>query len=555
MKNAKILIVEDEELVKLTIKEYLETSGYNVVGEASTGEEALQLIDMHSPDMVFMDINLKGSMDGIETAGHIYKKYNIPVVYVTAYSDEKNLERAKPTNPYGYVVKPFTDRDLISAIELSLNKFEMEKAIRKSEERYRKIFEDSLDMIYIRSTNGRFLDVNPAGVKMMGYNSREEMLKINIGKDVYINEEDRKKFEQEIAQNGFVKEREMELKKKDGTIINVLVSSSVIKDAKGNITGYRGIIRDITDQLLMQQQLLDTSEELLTANEKLKHTQAAMIQHEKLASIGQLAAGVAHELNNPIGFISSNANTLEKYFTAIKNYVDLLESVIDNIKVTPDELTSKIEQAKNYKTEKKLDFLFEDVPDLFSESKEGFQRITSIIENLRSFSRVDHSDTIKEHDLNKAIENTLVVAKNEIKYSTNVKKNLSEIPLVECHGNEINQVFLNIIVNASHAIKSQNRQEKGTIEIKTYEKEGNVYCEIEDDGPGIPQNIIDKIFDPFFTTKEVGKGTGLGLNISYDIIVNKHKGKLTVESEMGKGTTFIIMLPVQSPLKKKGNHD
>ena len=286
---------------------------------------------------------------------------------------------------------------------------------------------------------------------------------------------------------------------------------------------------------------------LLESYNKLKQTQAQLIQQEKLASIGQLAAGVAHEINNPLGFISSNFKSLQDYLTIIKGYILALENLVQQVKRNnSSNLMESIIKIEELKEKKDVNFILHDIEDIFSESVEGFDRMMSIVENLKNFSRIDCDNNTEEYDINKAIESTLIVARNEIKYVAQVEKHLSEVPLIECRGDEINQVILNILVNAAQAIKAQNRSELGKIEIKSYQKGEHVYCEICDDGPGIPNKIFNKIFDPFFTTKEVGKGTGLGLNISYDIIVNKHKGDLIVNSEVGKGATFIIKLPITS---------
>ena len=174
---------------------------------------------------------------------------------------------------------------------------------------------------------------------------------------------------------------------------------------------------------------------------------------------------------------------------------------------------------------------------------EGVYRITEIVTSLRNFSRSEDETKIESYDINEALESTLVVAKNEIKYVADVEKELSVVPRIECIGSEINQVLLNILVNAAQAIESQRRSDRGLIHIKTYADPESLYCEISDNGPGIPQNIVNRIFDPFFTTKDAGEGTGLGLNISYDIVVHKHNGELSVQSEEGKGTTFTMKLP------------
>ncbi|MHC4073653.1 MAG: sensor histidine kinase, partial [Planctomycetota bacterium] len=210
------------------------------------------------------------------------------------------------------------------------------------------------------------------------------------------------------------------------------------------------------------------------------------------------------------------------------------------------ELRNKTKDIGQFRDDKKIDFILEDIQGLFDDSREGLERVTNIIQNLRDFSRIDQPGSRDEYNINKGIETTLIVVKNEIKYDTDVKINFSEVPLIFCHSGQINQVFLNILLNAAQAIKTQERDGNGTITIRTYTSEDKAVCEIADDGPGIPPEALSKIFDPFFTTKPVGKGTGLGLNVSYDIIVNKHNGELLVDSKVGEGTKFTIKLPIGS---------
>ncbi len=285
--------------------------------------------------------------------------------------------------------------------------------------------------------------------------------------------------------------------------------------------------------------------ELEAANHELKQMHSQLVQNEKLASIGQLAAGVAHEMNTPVGFVASNFDTLGKYVNKFQKLILLYEEFIDEIEMfEKQELLEKAESIKQSREEMKIDFILEDIQGLFSESKEGLKRVTNIIQNLRDFSRIDQAGDLAEYNLNDGISATLTVAKNEIKYDCNLKTDFGEIPSINCNSGQINQVFLNILVNASQAIKSQKKEDLGNIEIKTYAINNYVVCEISDDGPGIPEDKLQKIFDPFFTTKPIGKGTGLGLSVSHDIIVSKHKGQLQVESTVGKGTKFIIKLPI-----------
>lgn len=271
-------------------------------------------------------------------------------------------------------------------------------------------------------------------------------------------------------------------------------------------------------------------EELEKMSKNVEETQALMIQQEKLASIGQLAAGVAHELNNPIGFVNSNINALKDYVPEMKNYIAHLEKYCDKEKLDSHSAHD-------------IEYILEDIPDLVDESLDGLNRVTSIVKSLKDYARVDLEDRI-DYNINEGIEATLIVSRNTYKYVANIHKDLSIVPLLVVNGNQINEVLLNIFVNAAQAIEEQSRKEKGNIYVKTYNDGSHVYCEIKDDGPGIPTEITHKIFDPFFTTKEPGKGTGLGLNIAYNTINAKHDGELTVQSVLGKGTTFKIALPI-----------
>ena len=286
--------------------------------------------------------------------------------------------------------------------------------------------------------------------------------------------------------------------------------------------------------------------ELLRANRELKQMQSQLVQSEKLAAIGELAAGVAHEMNTPVGFVASNFETLDSYVEKIKGLFgayDLLTAQVGT--ATETELLEKAAAMNKMRDDLKMDFIIEDIQGLLDDCSEGLERITSVILNLKDFSRVGQPGVREEFCVNDGIESTLVVARNEINYDADIKTEFSQVPFVLCEAGQVNQVFLNILLNAVQAIKSQERQKNGTITIKTYATETEVVCEISDDGPGIPVDKLSKISDPFFTTKPAGKGTGLGLSVSYDIIVNKHGGKLLVDSTVGKGTKFIIKLPIE----------
>lgn len=268
--------------------------------------------------------------------------------------------------------------------------------------------------------------------------------------------------------------------------------------------------------------------------EQLEAAQSQLMQSEKMASVGQLAAGVAHEINNPIGFVYSNLGTLEKYlenlFEIVDNY-ELAESAI-----TDGDVLARLQLAKQ-----KLDlpFLKEDLPALMGESKDGITRVKKIVQDLKDFSHVDVTEEWELADLQRGIDTTLNIVSNEIKYKAEVIKEYGNIPEVKCLSSQLNQVFMNLLVNAAHAI-----EDRGTITIRTGQQGQEVWVEVSDTGKGIAPENLKRIFDPFFTTKPIGKGTGLGLSMAYGIM-KKHHGRIEVQSEVGKGTTFRVSLPVE----------
>ena len=277
------------------------------------------------------------------------------------------------------------------------------------------------------------------------------------------------------------------------------------------------------------------SEEVRISREK----DQIMIQQDKMASIGQLAAGVAHEINNPIGFVSSNLGSLDKYLSRLIDFIGLQAEKLASL--APPELSGEIEAKRK---SLKLDYIMEDAGKLVRESLEGVDRVRKIVKDLKTFSRLDE-EKYKCSDINECLESTINIVWNEIKYKATLKKELGVIPHINCYPQQLSQVVMNLMMNASHAIENH-----GEIVLRTWSDTGFIYISVEDNGCGIPEEIQCKIFEPFFTTKEIGKGTGLGLSISFDII-RKHGGDITVNSVVGKGTKFTVRLPlVEMPEKE-----
>ncbi len=289
----------------------------------------------------------------------------------------------------------------------------------------------------------------------------------------------------------------------------------------------------------LDKQVAQRTSQLLKVNEELKHeietrnkleknlkaTQGQMILQEKMASIGQLAAGVAHEINNPIGFISSNLNTMNKYVCKFVEFINVQSAGMS------------FEELKQLNNKYKIDYICEDMKDLVTESSEGVDRVKEIILNLKSFSRSE-KELQKDVDINECMRKSMSIVMNEIKYKADINTEFGELPLIACYSQQLSQVFMNLLVNAGHAI-----EDKGEINVKTWHNDDLIYLSVSDTGHGIQEDNMHKLFEPFFTTKKDGEGTGLGLSISYDI-VKKHNGDLTVDSEVGKGTTFTVTIPV-----------
>ncbi len=272
---------------------------------------------------------------------------------------------------------------------------------------------------------------------------------------------------------------------------------------------------------------------------RLSAAEQQLVQSERLASIGQLAAGVAHEINNPVGYIFSNIGTLERYLGDLFRMLAAYEAAEPLLAGTPSaaELASLREEIE-------LDYLKDDIPSLMAETAEGVKRVRKIVQDLKDFSRVDQRQDWEWADLHHGLDSTLNIVNNEIKYKADVRREYGRLPEVQCLASELNQVFMNLLVNAAHAITAP----RGTIIVRTCtEGEGDaarVWVEVEDDGCGIAPESLKRIFDPFFTTKPVGKGTGLGLSLAYGIL-RKHDGAIDVRSTPGQGSCFRVTLPVR----------
>ncbi|OIP46857.1 MAG: hypothetical protein AUK28_06715, partial [Desulfobacterales bacterium CG2_30_60_27] len=301
---------------------------------------------------------------------------------------------------------------------------------------------------------------------------------------------------------------------------------------------YKGATRDPIEQIGEQFNnmmfiLEAKNHELEEAYNELKLTQSKILQQEKMASIGQLAAGVAHEINNPIGFVNSNLCTLKKYTARLGEFIEVQAKLLAALGTAATQ-----EEHAEARKKFKIDYVLQDIADLVEESLEGVERVRKIVANLKTFSRVDQAEK-KASDLNECLESTINIVWNELKYKVELKREYGELPLIVCYPQQLNQVFMNLLMNAAQAIADH-----GEITVRTWPEGGAVHVAVTDTGCGIPAENLPRLFEPFFTTKEVGKGTGLGLSIAYDIVTKQHHGELSVTSEVGKGTTFLVTIPI-----------
>ncbi|MDZ7262643.1 MAG: PAS domain S-box protein, partial [candidate division KSB1 bacterium] len=492
MVEAQILVVEDETIVAMEIQDRLKGLGYHIAAVVSSGEEAIRKAAETKPDLALMDVVLKGSMDGVEAAEHIRTRFNIPVIYLTAYADDVTFQRAKTTEPYGYIIKPFEERELYTAIEMALYKHQVERKLKESEERYRFLYEDNPSMYFTVDTEGTVLSVNQFGAEQLGY-TVEELKGQSVLK--FFHPDDQKAVLEQLSMclNNPSQIARWEFRKvrKDRSIMWVSETARAIRDADGR-TVILIVCEDITEKRKLEEELLKT---------------------QKLESIGILAGGIAHDFNN------------------------ILTAIMGNISLAKADINPASEAF-----------------EILTEAEKASLRARELAHKLLTFSKggAPVKDIVSIADLIKD-STAFALSGSNVRCEFSLPDHLWA---VEADVSQLSQVIQNLVINAIQAMPEGGTIQIYAeniflgLEHGLPLQPGNyVKLSVVDSGVGIPAQHLPKIFDPYFTTKK--KGTGLGLATAYSII-KKHGGYITVESEVDVGTTFYIYLPAsENPLPAK----
>ena len=441
----------------------------------------------------------------------------------------------------------FNDRPhaLIVLRDISKRKLS-EVALAESEAKFRRLVEDANDVVYALDPEGQFTYLSPQFTQVFGYAVADFIHQSFVP---LIHTDDLPRVQESIIKLYSLGEKqtglEFRLLTQAGQWIWVVCNTSPIKNSDGQTVGLQGIARDVHQHKLAKAELQQKAEELEMTLQELQRTQLQMIQSEKMSSLGQLVAGVAHEINNPVSFIYGN-------MTPTETYVDDLLRLIEQYQQCYPEPKAEIEETIE---EIDLEFLTMDLPKILGSIKMGAERIREIVVSLRTFSRLDEA-ACKAVDIHAGIDSSLVILEHRLKATSSrpaipVIKDYGDLPLIECYAGQLNQVIMNILSNALDAMEERDggrtraemAQFPSTLTIATrLTDDERLSITISDNGSGIPEAIRDRIFDPFFTTKPVGKGTGMGMSISYQIVTDNHQGSLRCESSP-TGTTFIIDIP------------
>jgi PAS domain S-box-containing protein len=398
-----------------------------------------------------------------------------------------------------------------------------EDALRQSESRFRAIFESAAVGIVGLQLDGRIADCNRTFSEMLGCD-RAALLGQSVFTYIHPDEVPAacERFEKLKLQGSAGTQVERRYVHRDGSTVWTMHAMSFVRDPEGAPVFAIGVVENVTDR---------------------KRLEGSLRQAQKLEAVGQLAAGIAHEINTPVQFVSDSVHFIREAVADLLGVLGRYRVLRDAAARSFPELCTHVSEAEE---EADVEYLAEQLPKALDRALDGLSRVATIVRGMKSFAHPDEKEKAAA-DLNHALHATLAISRNEYKYVADVETEFGDLPPVICHVGELNQVFLNIIVNAAHAIGDVVRgtESKGRIRVKTWRDGDSALVAISDTGSGIPEEVRHRIFDPFFTTKEVGRGTGQGLSIARAVVVEKHQGELTFQTEIGHGTTFVIKLPIE----------
>ncbi len=551
--QGNILIVDDLPENLQLLSDALLQLGYTV-RSVTSGRMAMKTVQVKRPDVILLDVKMP-EMDGYQVCTLLKQNENfssIPVIFISALDDVFDKVTAFKSGGIDYITKPFQIEEVVARLENQLiiqrqqwlleqeitRRRETEEALYQSRALLASVLNSSLDgvaaMEAVRDrTTGdiedfRCLVANPVIARALG-NRREDTIGKLLVKKLLSNL-DPKLFDRfvNIVETGETLQQDFYYKSGLSSWFHFVAVK--LGD------GFAITIRDITARKKAEFKLQQQAESLELTLHELKRTQAQLIQTEKMSSIGNMVAGVAHEINNPVNFIHGNLKPASEYFQDLLNLVKLYQ---EQFPEPPTKIKAQIEAIN-------LDFLQKDLLKLLNSMRVGTDRIREIVLSLRNFSRHDESEC-KRVNIHQGIDSTLMILQHRLKGTLEhpeilVVKDYGELPQIECYSGQLNQVFMNLLSNAIDSVSTQCLLGKqGQIKIKTQLLNTNrISIKISDNGLGIAQDIQSQLFDPFFTTKPVGKGTGLGLFICHQIVVNKHGGDLYCHSTLGQGAEFVV---------------
>ncbi|MEH1779750.1 MAG: response regulator [Nostoc sp.] len=582
--NGIILIVDDVPNNLKVLSDTLANAGFEVA-IATSGEGALQQLEHAPVSLILLDVMMPG-MNGFETCQHIKanpKTQNIPIIFITALTESVNKVTGFELGAIDYITKPFQQSEVLARVRthLKLNQlsqsletrntelqqlteqleqrvaernqelFASIETLKQTQQLMRLVFDTIPHLVGWKDINSVYLGCNQSFADALNLSSPDEI----VGKtdyDLQTSKEESDWFvmcDRRIMESGRAEFHIIEQSRgADGQQVWLDTSKMPLRDAKGNVFGILLVTEDITKRQLAQEELKQQKQNLEEALVELQGTQVQLIQSEKMSALGNLVAGVAHEINNPVGFLGGNIQPALDYIKDIFGLIDLYQQEYS----TPSSIIQDEIEAID------LNYIREDLPKLVSSMREGVKRIRDISTSLRTFSRAD-SDRPIACNIHDGIDSTILILKHRLKASETrpeiqVIKEYGQLPLVECFAGQLNQVFMNILANAIDALEESNtgrgfeeikiNPNRITIITQVSDNKQEIIVNIKDNGKGMNAQIKSKVFDHLFTTKAVGKGTGLGLAIARQIVEEIHGGKLSFNSVLGEGTEFFIKIPV-----------